>query len=95
MSSRPLARPPRSRAPELSCVASPDENQGVRSVGLTHHILSFGTGRGKLFLYDLRAEAFLPAGEPRLFSSRSDACFRAPPRRSRLCPTQGVWPGAA
>lgn len=41
---------------------SPDGNQGVRSLALAAHLLSFGTGRGKLFLWDLRARAFLPTG---------------------------------
>ncbi|KAI3427023.1 hypothetical protein D9Q98_006965 [Chlorella vulgaris] len=51
---------PRRRAGELRAVASPDNNEGVRSVQLTQHLLSFGTGRGQLFFYDLRANAFLP-----------------------------------
>ena len=54
--------PARRRAAELSPVASPDDNQGVRSMQLQDHLLSFGTGRGMLFLYDLRAQAFLPTG---------------------------------
>lgn len=50
---------PRRRNAQLQSVASPDENQGVRSVALTEHLLSFGTGRGKLFFYDVRAQGFL------------------------------------
>jgi len=51
------------RNPEVRAVASPDDNQGVRSVQLTDHLLSFGTGRGKLFFWDLRAGGFVPTGE--------------------------------
>ena len=68
--SQPGAHPPHSpqlqralsrrRTADLCSVASPDESQGVRSVQLTEHLLSFGTGRGKLFFFDLRASAFLP-----------------------------------
>ncbi len=67
-----ISKPPRTlacrrpalcrRTAELQAVASPDENQGVRSVQLTDQLLSFGTGKGKLFFYDMRAEAFLPTG---------------------------------
>lgn len=54
---------PRRRNAELHAVSSPDVRQGVRSVQLTENVLSFGTGRGKLCFYDLRAQAFL-ATEP-------------------------------
>ena len=54
---------PRRRNPEVRAVASPDDNQGVRSVQLTEHLLSFGTGRGKLFFWDLRTSGFVPTGE--------------------------------
>lgn len=30
---------------------------------LTDHVLSFGSGRGKLFFWDLRAGGFVPTGE--------------------------------
>ena len=43
-------------------MASPDDNQGVRSVQLAGHLLTFGTGRGKVFFWDMRAGAFLPTG---------------------------------
>lgn len=61
--SAPARQPaPCRRTAELQAIASPDENQGVRSVQLTEQLLSFGTGKGKLFFYDVRAQAFLPTG---------------------------------
>lgn len=58
-----LAVPQTRRNPEVKAIASPDDNQGVRSVQLTDHLLSFGSGRGKLFFWDLRAGGFVPTGE--------------------------------
>ena len=55
----------RRRQPELQLIASPDRNQGVRSLQLSSqrqqgHLLSFGTGAGRLYFYDLRSQKFLP-----------------------------------
>lgn len=74
----------RRRAPEVTEVASPDDNHGVRSVQMTDHLLSFGTGRGKLFFWDLRAGAFLPTG----------ACPCWPLGRQRRA-LAGCWAGSA
>ena len=53
----PRKRDPRAFIGEL---CSPDMSQGIRSVCISNNLLSFGTGRGKICFYDLRAEKFLP-----------------------------------
>lgn len=52
----------RQRAAPLEMVDSPDKQQGVRSVTLEGHLLSFGTGLGKICFWDMRAQHFLPTG---------------------------------
>lgn len=46
----------------ITSLASPDVDEGVRSVCLADNLLSFGTGKGKIAFYDIRAAKFLPAG---------------------------------
>ncbi|GAB4818512.1 hypothetical protein N2152v2_005558 [Parachlorella kessleri] len=45
---------PRRRQAEVLVMHSPDGGQGVRSVMLQDHLLSFGTGRGKIVFVDMR-----------------------------------------
>eukprot|EP00887_Chlorella_sp_A99_P001144 scaffold14.g1144.t1 len=58
---------PRARA-HTGAVASPDEQHGVRSVALQDHLLSFGTGRGKICFYDLRASKLVPTEPAQQYS---------------------------
>lgn len=53
---------PRKRDPGafIAELTSPDIAQGVRSVCISGNMVSFGTGKGKIAFYDLRAAKFLP-----------------------------------
>ena len=57
---------PRKRDPGalITCLTSPDISQGVRSVCIQGDVVSFGTGRGKIVFYDLRAGKCLPTMIP-------------------------------
>lgn len=52
---------PRKRDPgaHVSTLTSPDREQGVRSICFQDNILSYGTGRGKIAFFDIRAEKYL------------------------------------
>ena len=47
-----------------STLLSPDANHGVRSLCIKDRVLSFGTGRGKLCFYDIRAGGCVPTVMP-------------------------------
>ncbi|EIE19636.1 WD40 repeat-like protein [Coccomyxa subellipsoidea C-169] len=49
---------PRQKTP-VQDVESLDEGHGVRSLNFLDHLLSAGSGRGRVFFYDLRASAYL------------------------------------
>ncbi|KAI7838555.1 hypothetical protein COHA_007629 [Chlorella ohadii] len=86
---------PRRRNPEVRAVASPDDNQGVRSVQLTDHLLSFGTGRGKLFFWDLRAGGFVPTETARFdYGSGGLHCKLAPQPAAAWAPRQHLQLGS-
>ncbi|KAK9918446.1 hypothetical protein WJX75_004149 [Coccomyxa subellipsoidea] len=63
---------PRKKTP-VQDVESLDEGHGVRSLNFLDHLLSAGSGRGRLFFYDMRASAYLDldiaAEQPHLGSS--------------------------
>ncbi|KAL4444203.1 hypothetical protein ABPG75_011940 [Micractinium tetrahymenae] len=86
---------PRRRNAELQSIVSPDENQGVRSLQLTEQLLSFGTGKGKLFFYDVRAQAFLPT-ERSAYDYAADGlhCKLSPQPQPALQPRRHLQLGA-
>ncbi|KAK9806147.1 hypothetical protein WJX72_003229 [[Myrmecia] bisecta] len=51
---------PRLRKGEVRVIESLDENQGVRSINFLEHLLSCGSGRGRISFYDLRASKYIP-----------------------------------
>lgn len=48
----------------VAALQSPDGNHGVRSVCVTDRVVSFGSGQGKISLYDVRAARYLPTVPP-------------------------------
>jgi hypothetical protein len=52
---------PRKRDPNavIHEIASPDPREGIRSICISNDLVSFGTGKGKIAFFDLRASNFL------------------------------------
>ncbi len=74
---------PRKRDPAafVATLQSPDPAHGVRSLALTDRLLSFGTGRGLVCIWDLRAGRYVP--------SAAAAAPGAPPRAALRAPAPG------
>jgi len=53
---------PRKRDPNAIVheIASPDPSEGIRSLCISNDLVSFGTGKGKIAFFDIRASQFLP-----------------------------------
>ena len=60
-SSRVTLFDPRKKLPaaHIDELLSPDAAQGIRSICLSGNLLSYGTGKGKIAFYDLRASKYL------------------------------------
>jgi hypothetical protein len=52
---------PRKRDPNavVQEISSPDPSEGIRSICISNNLVSFGTGKGKIAFFDLRASKFL------------------------------------